>query len=88
MYRLLAGEARTEKNSASAKQKKAGTYLQAREPSKRAEFFLGSCFTVDETRRVRENLTAMVLPDNFTITKNPTKLSAILKFLYLYFFTN
>ena len=38
-----AGEARTQKNSASPKQKKPGACLQAREPSKRAVFFLGSC---------------------------------------------
>lgn len=37
------GEARTQKNSASPKQKKPGACLQAREPSKRAVFFLGSC---------------------------------------------
>lgn len=37
------GEARTQKNSASPKQKKPGACLQDREPSKRAVFFLGSC---------------------------------------------
>ena len=53
---ILAGEAMTEKNSASAKQKKPGAYLQAREPSKSAEFFLRVSMGLTVRRKTAKNL--------------------------------